>query len=178
MTSPARKETITLAPDLYSDQTPLNEVNEATYNRPVFVLHLNDRAIPNGTASRAVGYTKYTPEPPEAEIQRGRPDNPTELLIAKLNATILYSTLAKGPRLSREDQLRSIPQLFMREINRFDVASAIDAVGGFKNYPDDDAVVQELDKRHKPRPRGLLWASFICFGVAALFLVALIRELL
>jgi hypothetical protein len=42
----------------------------------------------------------------------------TGTLIAKPNASILYSTLAKGPKLSREDQLNSSRQFF-RELNRF-----------------------------------------------------------
>ena len=36
---------------------------------------------------------------------------------------------------------------FMRELNRFGVTSAIDAGGGFQNYPDDYQVINELHKR-------------------------------
>ena len=35
----------------------------------------------------------------------------------------------------------------MRELNRFGVTSAIDAGGGFQNYPDDYEVINELHKR-------------------------------
>jgi hypothetical protein len=35
----------------------------------------------------------------------------------------------------------------MRELNRFGVTSAIDAGGGFKNYPDDYGVINDLHKR-------------------------------
>jgi predicted amidohydrolase YtcJ len=59
---------------------------------------------------------------------------------------ILYATLAKGPKLSREDQLNST-RLFMRELNRFGITSVVDAGGGFQNYPDDYAVVRELHDR-------------------------------
>ena len=75
------------------------EINEAAPDTPVFVLHLYDRAWLNGAALRAVGYTKDTPDPPGGVIERDRRGNPTGLLIAKPNATILYATLAKGPRL-------------------------------------------------------------------------------
>ena len=68
------------------------------------------------------------------ENQRDKQGNPTGLLIAKPNASILYSTLAKGPKLSREDQMNSTRH-FMRELNRFGITSAIDAGGGFQNYP-------------------------------------------
>src|SRR5438046_3048142 len=124
----------------------LEEINQAAPDTPVFVLHLYDRAFLNRAALRAVGYTKDTPEPIGGEIQRDKHGNPTGLLIARPNASILYSTLAKGPKLSREDQLNSTRH-FMRELNRFGVTSAIDAGGGFQNYPDDYEVINELHTR-------------------------------
>jgi predicted amidohydrolase YtcJ len=124
----------------------LDEINAAAPDTPVFVLHLYDRALLNGAALRAVGYTKDTPPPPAGEIEHDRHGNPTGLLIAKPNAMILYSTLAKGPKLSREDQINST-RLFMRELNRFGITSVVDAGGGFQNYPDDYGVVSELHER-------------------------------
>jgi len=93
-----------------------------------------------------VGYTKDTPDPPGGEIQRDRHGNPTGLLIAKPNAMILYATLAKGPKLSPEEQMSST-RLFMRELNRFGLTSVIDAGGGFQNYPDDYAVIAALHEQ-------------------------------
>jgi len=124
----------------------LDEINAAAPETPVFVLHLYDRALLNAAALRAVGYTKDTPAPPAGEIQCDRQGNPTGLLIAKPNATILYATLAKGPKLSHEDQMNST-RLFMRELNRFGITSVVDAGGGYQNYPDDYAVVRELHER-------------------------------
>ena len=124
----------------------LEEINAAALDTPVFVLHLYDRAFLNTAALRAVGYTKDTPAPPAGEIQYDKHANPTGLLIAKPNANILYSTLAKGPKLSREDQLNS-SRLFFRELNRFGITSAVDAGGGFQNYPDDYGVVNELHQK-------------------------------
>ena len=124
----------------------LDEINRVAPDTPVFVLHLYDRAFLNGAALRAVGYTKDTPAPIGGEIQRDKQGNPTGLLIARPNATILYSTLAKGPKLSHEDQMNST-RLFMRELNRFGVTSAIDAGGGFQNYPDDYEVINGLHER-------------------------------
>jgi predicted amidohydrolase YtcJ len=123
----------------------LDEINTVAPDTPVFVLHLYDRALLNAAALRAVGYTKDTPEPPGGEIRRDHAGNPTGLLIARPNAMILYSTLAKGPKLAREDQLNST-RLFMRELNRFGVTSAIDAGGGFQNYPDDYEVINALHR--------------------------------
>jgi predicted amidohydrolase YtcJ len=123
----------------------LDEINAVAPDTPVFVMHLYDRALLNAAALRAVGYDKDAPNFPAGEVQRDRHGNPTGLLIAKPNANILYSTLAKGPKLSREDQLNS-SRLFFRELNRFGITSAIDAGGGFQNYPDDYGVVNELHR--------------------------------
>jgi predicted amidohydrolase YtcJ len=123
----------------------LDEINAVAPDTPVFVMHLYDRALLNGAALRAVGYDKDAPDFPAGEVQRDRHGNPTGLLLAMPNANILYSTLAKGPKLSREDQLNS-SRLFFRELNRFGITSAIDAGGGFQNYPDDYGVVNELHR--------------------------------
>jgi predicted amidohydrolase YtcJ len=124
----------------------LDEINAASPDTPVFVLHLYDRALLNRAALRAVGYTRDTPDPPGAEIQRDRSGNPTGLLIARPNAGLLYATLAKGPKLAPEDQMNSTRH-FMRELNRLGVTSAIDAGGGLQNYPDDYQVIEELHRR-------------------------------
>ena len=123
----------------------LDEINAVAPDTPVFVMHLYDRALLNGAALRAVGYGKDAPDFPAGEIQRDKNGNPTGLLLAKPNANILYSTLAKGPKLSREDQANS-SRLFMRELNRFGITSVIDAGGGFQNYPDDYGVINELHR--------------------------------
>ena len=126
----------------------LDEINAVAPETPVFVLHLYDRAWLNRAALRACGYTKDTPDPPGGKIERDTSGNPTGLLVAAPNATLLYSTLAKGPKLSREDQ-RNSTRLFMRELNRFGLTSVVDAGGGFQNYPDDYAVIEELHKRQE-----------------------------
>ena len=121
----------------------LSEINAAAPETPVFILHLYDRALVNGAALRALGYTRETPDPPGGEIDRDRAGNPTGLLLAKPNAMILYASLAKGPKLPYEDQINSSRQ-FMRELNRLGITSAIDAGGGFQNYPDDYRVIEGL----------------------------------
>jgi len=121
----------------------LDEINEAAPDTPVFILHLYDRALLNRAALRVVGYTRDTPNPPGGEIQRDGNGNPTGMLIARPNAMLLYATLAKGPKLPLEQQVNSTRQ-FMRELNRLGLTSAIDAGGGFQNYPDDYEVIAEL----------------------------------
>lgn len=121
----------------------LDELNAVAPDTPVFILHLYDRALLNAAALRVCGYTKDTPNPPGGEIQRSASGEPTGLLLAKPNAMLLYSTLAKGPKLPPEYQINSTRH-FMRELNRLGVTSVIDAGGGFQNYPDDYAIIEKL----------------------------------
>ena len=121
----------------------IEELNAVAPDTPVFLLHLYDRALLNGAALRAVGYDKNTPEPPGGSILRDANGNPTGMLLAKPNAGILYATLAKGPKLPFDYQVNSTRH-FMRELNRLGVTGAIDAGGGFQNYPEDYAVIQKL----------------------------------
>lgn len=121
----------------------LEEINAAAPETPVFILHLYDRALLNRAALRAVGYTRDTPDPPGGVIERDARGEPTGLLLAKPNALILYATLAAGPKLPPELQALSTRH-FMRELNRLGVTSAIDAGGGFQNYPEDYAVIEAL----------------------------------
>jgi predicted amidohydrolase YtcJ len=121
----------------------IDELNAVAPDTPVFLLHLYDRAFLNAAALRAVGYTKDTPEPPGGEIARDGRGNPTGMLVAKPNAAILYTTLALGPKLPFDYQVNSTRH-FMRELNRLGLTGAIDAGGGYQNYPEDYAVVQKL----------------------------------
>jgi predicted amidohydrolase YtcJ len=123
----------------------LDEINAVAPDTPVFILHLYDRALMNRAALRAVGYSKDTPEFPGAEIVRAADGEPTGLLLAKPNATILYATLARGPRLPPDYQKNSTRH-FMRELNRLGITSVIDAGGGFQNYPDDYRIIEELHR--------------------------------
>src|SRR5437899_10776722 len=123
----------------------LAEINAAAPDTPVFVLHLYARAMLNAAALRAVGYTKDTPEPAGGTIERDARGNPTGMLIARPSATILYATLAKGPKLPLEHQLNSTRH-FMRELNRLGITSVIDAGGGAQNYPNDYEVIERLHR--------------------------------
>jgi predicted amidohydrolase YtcJ len=123
----------------------LQEINEIAPDTPVFILHLYDRALLNAAALRAVGYDKNSPNPVGGRIERDKNGNPTGILIAEPNASILYSTLAKGPKLAPEDQTNSTRH-FMRELNRLGLTSCIDAGGGFQNYPEDYQIIETLHK--------------------------------
>jgi predicted amidohydrolase YtcJ len=119
------------------------ELNAASPDVPVFVLHLYQAAVLNRAALAAVGITKDSPDPPGGQIVRDHKGNPTGLLLAAPGAGVLYAALAKGPMLDAEEQINSTRH-FLRELNRFGLTSAMDAAGGFQNFPEDYAAVMEL----------------------------------
>ncbi|MGW0604423.1 amidohydrolase [Streptomyces sp. NPDC002640] len=119
------------------------ELNAAAPDTPVFVLHLYQSAVMNRAALKAAGFTRDTPDPKGGQIVRGRDGEPTGMLLAAPSALILYSTLAKAPTLEGEDRKTSTRH-YLRELNRFGLTSAIDAAGGFQNFPDNYATVVEL----------------------------------
>lgn len=121
------------------------ELNAAAPDTPVFVLHLYQSAVLNRAALKAAGFTRDTPDPKGGQIVRGRNGEPTGMLLAAPSALVLYSTLAKAPVLEGEDK-RTSTRHFLRELNRFGLTSAIDAAGGFQNFPDNYSTVVELAK--------------------------------
>lgn len=122
----------------------LDEINTAAPDTPVFILHLYGRALLNRAAINVLGFDSDTPNPPGGVIERDSNGQPTGLLIARPSALILYSTLARGPRLPLVDQINSTRH-YMREMNRLGITSVIDAGGGGQNYPEDYDVIQRLN---------------------------------
>ncbi|WP_225802545.1 amidohydrolase [Streptomyces sp. NK15101] len=119
------------------------ELNAAAPDTPVFVLHLYQSALMNRAAVQAAGFTRETPDPRGGQIVRGRDGEPNGVLLAAPSALILYSTLAKAPALDEADK-RTSTRHFLRELNRFGLTSAVDAAGGFQNFPDNYATVADL----------------------------------
>lgn len=119
------------------------ELNAAAPDTPVFVLHLYQSALLNRAAVQAAGFTRETPDPRGGQIVRGRDGEPNGVLLAAPGALILYSTLAKAPALDDADK-RTSTRHFLRELNRFGLTSAVDAAGGFQNFPDNYATVIDL----------------------------------
>ncbi|MHA4866351.1 amidohydrolase [Duganella sp. PWIR1] len=125
----------------------LEEINEAVPDKPVFLLYLYGLGFLNKKGIETLGYnadTKYK----DGVVELGADGKPTGKLIAKPNAMILYTTLAKTNVLPREQQLNSTLQYYT-ELNRLGLTSAIDAGGGGQAYPDDYAVSLELAKNGK-----------------------------
>jgi len=125
----------------------LAEINAAVPDRPVFILYLYGLGFLNQKGIATLGYDNNT-RFKDGEVELDAAGKPTGKLVAKPNALILYSTLAKTNKLGRDDQLNSTLH-FYRELNRLGVTSAIDAGGGFQNYPDDYGVTLELARAGK-----------------------------
>ena len=132
------------------------ELNAAAPDTPVFVLHLYQSAILNRAALQAVGFTRDTPDPHGRRRSSATGTaSPTACSWPPRAPLILYSTLAKAPTLEREDKIGSTRH-FLRELNRFGLTSAIDAAGGFQNFPDNYGTVTELAERGRAdRPHRL-----------------------
>lgn len=125
----------------------LAEINEAVPDKPVFILYLYGLGFVNQKGIDVLQYSKDT-HFKEGELELDAQGKPTGQLIAKPNALILYSTLAKTGKLSREEQLNST-QHYYAELNRLGLTSAVDAGGGFQNYPEDYDVSLELARNGK-----------------------------
>jgi Predicted metal-dependent hydrolase with the TIM-barrel fold len=123
----------------------LEEINKATGDVPTFILYLYGKAWLNKAGLTKLGINADTPNPPGGLIEKDNEGHPTGLLIAEPNAFILYSTLAQLPELSTEEKINSTLH-YMRELNRLGVTAAMDAGGGFQNFPDDYAITDSLYK--------------------------------
>jgi predicted amidohydrolase YtcJ len=125
----------------------LEEINEAVPDKPVFLLYLYGLGFLNKKVIETLGYTADT-KFKDGVVELGADGKPTGKLIAKPNAMILYTTLAKTTVLPRDEQINSTIQYY-RDLNRLGLTSAIDAGGGGQAYPDDYAVSLELAKDGK-----------------------------
>lgn len=126
----------------------LAEINEATGDVPTLIMYLYASAWLNKAGLDKLGISSETPNPAQGLIQKDSAGNPTGLLIAEPNAFILYSTLSRLPELTDEEKINSTLQ-YMTELNRLGVTSAMDAGGGFQNYPDDYAITDKLHAQGK-----------------------------
>ncbi len=126
----------------------LEEINAASADVPFFILYLYGKAWLNKAGIKQLGINADSPNPPGGLIEKDVHGEPTGLLLAEPNAFILYSTLARLPELSTEEKINSTLQ-YMTELNRLGVTGAMDAGGGFQNFPDDYTITDSLNKLGK-----------------------------
>jgi len=103
------------------------ELNAASPDTPVFVLFLYSQALMNAAGVEALQLTPQSvpPDGGRYEFVEGG----GAILHAAPSPSILYTTIAKLPQLSAEDQINSTRHFF-RELNRFGLTSVVDPGGG------------------------------------------------
>lgn len=121
----------------------LEELNEASPDRPLLVLYLYSRGFLNKAGLKTLGYTKNTTFP-GGKVQLDKKGEPTGFLIAQPSGLILYKTLASLPKLKNKEEERNSTILFFRELSRLGFTTIIDAGGGGFFYPEDHHIAKEL----------------------------------
>lgn len=112
------------------------ELSHAAPDTPVFVMYLYSRGFLNQAGINALGITATSKAPKGSYYELGDNGQPTGVLVADPNPTLLYQTISLLPQLSKEEQLNSATH-FYRELNRFGLTSVIDAGGGGHGFPRD-----------------------------------------
>lgn len=110
------------------------ELNAASPDTPVFVLFLYSQALMNKAGVEALQLTPQS-VPPEGGLYEFV-EGGGAILHAAPSPAILYTTIAKLPQLSAQDQINSTKH-FYRELNRFGLTSVVDAGGGGHAYATD-----------------------------------------
>ncbi len=117
------------------------ELNQAAPDTPVFVLFLYSQGFVNAAGAKALDLTQESKPPAGGRFEFV--ESGGAILHAEPNPAILYTTIARLPGLSPEDQINST-HYFFRELNRFGVTSAVDAGGGGHLYPRDYEATRAL----------------------------------
>ena len=125
----------------------LDEINKAVPDHPVLVKYLYAYSMLNKMAVEEIGYNgPDAPTYPGGYIARDRSGKATGLLMADPSGLILYKTLARAPRLKRDEQLISTRH-YHRELNRLGITSAADCGGGGMVFPDAYDIIQTIHDR-------------------------------
>jgi predicted amidohydrolase YtcJ len=120
------------------------ELNAASPDTPVFVLFLYSQALINQAGVAALQLTPQSIPPAGGRyefIEGGG-----AILHAAPSPAILYTTIAKLPQLSAEDQINSTRH-FYRELNRFGLTSVVDPGGGGHSFPADYGASEALARQ-------------------------------
>ncbi|WP_109124468.1 amidohydrolase [Dyella sp. C11] len=125
----------------------LEELNRIAPATPVYIQHMQDRALLNTAAIRACGYDAQTPDPPGGHIEWDSAGSPTGLLMATPATDVFRQALAHAPPLPHEYRLNSTRH-YMRALNRLGITSVVDAGAPHLHRPDDYRAIEELAQHH------------------------------
>jgi predicted amidohydrolase YtcJ len=110
----------------------------------VFVLLLYSQGLLNQAGVEALQLTPESVPPAGGRYEFVAGGG--AILHASPSPAILYTTVAKLPQLSRDEQLNSTMHFF-RELNRFGLTSVVDPGGGGHAYPADYQASYDLARR-------------------------------
>jgi predicted amidohydrolase YtcJ len=120
------------------------ELDAASPDAPVFVLFLYSQALLNRAGVEALQLTPQSVPPAGGRYEFVAGGG--AILHAAPSPAILYTTIAKLPQLSADEQINST-QYFYRELNRFGLTSVVDPGGGGHVYPADYQASYTLARR-------------------------------
>lgn len=120
------------------------ELNAASSDTPIFVLFLYSQALINQAGVAALQLTPQSVPPAGGRYEFL--EGGGVILHAAPSPAILYTTIAKLPQLSVEDQINSTKH-FYRELNRFGLTSVVDPGGGGHAFPADYAASDALSRQ-------------------------------
>jgi predicted amidohydrolase YtcJ len=122
------------------------ELNAASADTPIFVLYLYSQALLNQAAVDALQLTPQSVPPAGGRYEFV--EGGGAILHASPSPAILYTTIAKLPHLSAEDQINSTMH-FYRELNRFGLTSVVDPGGGGHAFPTDYLATEAVARRSR-----------------------------
>ncbi|MEM7600170.1 MAG: amidohydrolase [Verrucomicrobiota bacterium] len=131
----------------------LEEINAVVPDHPVLVKYLYARALLNKRAVEEIGYNGAdAPVFPGGYIARDRHGKATGLILADPSGLVLYKTLARAPKLTKEQQLSS-SRHYHRELNSLGITSVADCGGGGMEFPDAYDVIREIHDKDQQTVR-------------------------